>query len=98
MEQRSADASANLASTGEPLRLGLLTTLDLNIGDDFIREAIIYILKRLLLGRRLELVAVDKLRPHTAYERSGPLINAGLGGEIPDIRRRVVAVLMIVTL
>lgn len=54
------------------MRIGLITTLDTNIGDDFIREGICFVLRKVFLGRKIEFVPVNKHRPMTVYPPSHP--------------------------
>ncbi len=49
------------------LRIGLITTLDTNIGDDFIREGICLALRSVFKGCRLEWVPVNKHYPFSVY-------------------------------
>lgn len=54
-------------------RIGLITTLDTNIGDDFIRLGIVRLLGDLFRGEGLELVPVNKHRPSTVYPSWHPM-------------------------
>jgi hypothetical protein len=56
-----------------PVRIGLITTLDRNIGDDFIRDGIVQILSRVFAGRDVHFLAVNKHRPLTVYPDWHPL-------------------------
>jgi polysaccharide pyruvyl transferase WcaK-like protein len=56
-----------MATRNNPLRLGLLSTLGTNIGDDFIREGIIGAIKKLTPDRSIECIIVNKHSPHTVY-------------------------------
>lgn len=56
-----------------PLRIGLLTTLGRNIGDDFIREGLVEVARRVAQRRTLEFVPVDKHEPHTVYPAWHPI-------------------------
>lgn len=58
---------------GRPLRIGLITTLDTNIGDDFIREGICLVLQELFEGRTLEFRAVNKHQPLSVYPAWHPV-------------------------
>ena len=55
------------------MRIGLLTTLDTNIGDDFIREGLMHVISHLKSGRSCEYVAINKHQPHTVYPRWHPI-------------------------
>ena len=60
-------------SSMDPLRVGLITTLDRNIGDDFIRDGIIQILCHVFAGRSVEFLAINKHVPLTVYPDWHPL-------------------------
>lgn len=49
------------------MRVGLLTTLNTNIGDDFIREGICLVLREVFMGHEVEFVPVNKHQPSTVY-------------------------------
>jgi polysaccharide pyruvyl transferase WcaK-like protein len=49
------------------IKLGLLTTLNTNIGDDFIREGILHCIRQIAPEARLDLVMLNKHEPHTVY-------------------------------
>ncbi|MBD0320105.1 MAG: polysaccharide pyruvyl transferase family protein [Gemmatimonadetes bacterium] len=51
----------------KPARVGLITTLDTNIGDDFIREGVKRVVAAALDGREIEWVMVNKHHPLTVY-------------------------------
>lgn len=55
------------------VRIGLITTLNRNIGDDFIREGIVQVLAKIFAGRSLRFIAVDKHAPFTVYPGWHPL-------------------------
>jgi hypothetical protein len=59
------------------LRLGLLTTLETNIGDDFIREGLLRVVRELRAGASLSLEAVNKHDPLTVYPSWHPTRTAG---------------------
>lgn len=61
------------------MKIGIITTLDTNIGDDFIREGIIRICQKVFSGRQLEFVMINKHNPYSIY-------GSGLGF-IPMLRR-----------
>ena len=54
------------------MRIGLITTLNTNIGDDFIREGICLILWKIFQGRKIEFIPVNKHRPMTVYRAWHP--------------------------
>lgn len=49
------------------MKIGLLTTLNTNIGDDFIREGITGLLRNMLCKDELKFVPVNKHRPYSMY-------------------------------
>jgi hypothetical protein len=51
----------------------LLTTLNTNIGDDFIREGLIHVIERLVPGRSVRYAMVNKHEPHTVYQAWHPI-------------------------
>jgi hypothetical protein len=54
-------------------RIGLITTLGTNIGDDFIREGITGLLAELFRSEKVEFVAVNKHRPQEVYASWHPV-------------------------
>lgn len=71
------------------VRIGLITTLDTNIGDDFIRVGLCRVLERIFADRKVEFVAVNKHRPYTAYGPLHPVQIARLANYLPLGKRRV---------
>lgn len=82
------------------MRIGLITTIDTNIGDDFIREGICLVLREVLKGERIEFVPVNKHFPLTVYPdwhpvhlsktlRCLPFIGASLGSTIKSVASRL---------
>jgi len=55
------------------MRIGLITTIDTNIGDDFIREGICRVIRSLVPDQRLEFVAVNKHSPIGVYPKWHPV-------------------------
>jgi hypothetical protein len=55
------------------MRIGLITTLDTNIGDDFIRVGVCRLLDEVFKGQTIEYVPVNKHRPLTVYPRLHPI-------------------------
>ena len=55
------------------VRVGLVTTLNSNIGDDFIRDGIMQVLNHVYERHELQVVAVDKTVPFTVYPYWHPL-------------------------
>ncbi|PTY02138.1 hypothetical protein DB347_24770 [Opitutaceae bacterium EW11] len=67
--EHSAPATAEI----QPMRVGLITTLNTNIGDDFIREGICSVVRDLVPGPALEFVLINKHRPEMLYGPNHPL-------------------------
>jgi hypothetical protein len=57
----------------DPVRVGLITTLGRNIGDDFIRDGIIQVLLKVFAGRDVRFTAVNKHTPWSVYPDWHPL-------------------------
>lgn len=55
------------------MKIGLITTLDTNIGDDFIREGICHVLTEVFKGQQIEFISVNKHKPLTVYPRWHPI-------------------------
>lgn len=53
------------------MKVGIITTIDTNIGDDFIREGLLHVLSRMRKG--YSLVLINKHAPSNIYPRSHPL-------------------------
>lgn len=66
----------------------MITTLDTNIGDDFIRTGLCLVLKHLFREREIEFVYVNKHRPYTAYSAWHPVRIAGLAKYFPRGKRQ----------
>lgn len=54
------------------MKIGLITTLNTNIGDDFIREGICNLLSSIFHDRSLEFVPVNKHQPFTVFKPFHP--------------------------
>ncbi len=55
------------------MKVGLITTLSTNVGDDFIREGILYALKQTFPDWKFEFVLVNKHEPATIYPAKHPI-------------------------
>jgi hypothetical protein len=55
------------------MRIGLITTINTNIGDDFIRDGIVQVLRHIYSGFDLQFLAINKHRPFTVYPSWHPL-------------------------
>ena len=62
------------------MKVGVITTIDTNIGDDFIRTGIQNILGKAFEAEKIEYVLVNKHVPYTAYPKGHPL------RYVPDMR------------
>ncbi len=56
------------------MKLGLITTLDTNIGDDFIREGLCNVLRGEFGEKSLQFLPVNKHKPLSLYSPSHPLV------------------------
>lgn len=65
------------------MKIGLITTLDTNIGDDFIREGICRVLRHVFQGRELEFVPVNKHKPFTVFPERHPARLAEAATHLP---------------
>jgi len=65
------------------MRVGLITTLNVNIGDRFIREGICLVLREVFRDREMEFVAVNKHEPLTVYPDWHPVHLAKLTHYLP---------------
>lgn len=70
------------------MRIGLITTINTNIGDDFIREGICHIMKEVFKGRQIEFVSINKHLPYTVYPAWHPVHLRDLAEHLPVIRFR----------
>lgn len=55
------------------MKVGLITTLDTNIGDDFIREGVCRIVSEVFKDKDLEFVSVNKHTPYMVYPEGHPI-------------------------
>lgn len=55
------------------MKIGIITTLDHNIGDDFIRKGIINLLEEKYKGSKLNYVLINKHLPFTIYPKWHPI-------------------------
>ncbi len=55
------------------MKVGLITTLSTNVGDDFIRVGIIHALKQTFPDRQFEFVIINKHEPATIYPGRHPI-------------------------
>lgn len=65
------------------MRIGLITTLDTNIGDDFIREGICRVLRHVFSDREIEFIPVNKHQPFTVFPSLHPAKIAEAGVRLP---------------
>lgn len=71
------------------LRIGLITTLDHNIGDDFIRHGALMVLREVFKSRKIEFISVNKHKPYTIYNKWHPIQIAKAAKYLPRGRHRV---------
>lgn len=69
------------------MRIGLITTLNRNIGDDFIRDGIIQVLRAVYDNHEVNFVQIDKHRPFTVYPAWHPLRWVQVFDRLPRGRR-----------
>ena len=55
------------------MRIGMITTLNTNIGDDLIRKGIVQLIKEVYSDRKLEFVLINKHQPYSVYPRTHPI-------------------------
>jgi hypothetical protein len=67
------------------MKIGLITTLDTNIGDDFIREGIQRVLNRVFQGQAVEYASVNKHYPWTVFPKWHPVRHTDRFGGIPGV-------------
>jgi Polysaccharide pyruvyl transferase len=70
-----------------PVRIGLITTLNRNIGDDFIRDGIVQLMLQVFAGRDVRFVTVNKHTPWSVYPGWHPLRWLQTLEEVPRGRR-----------
>jgi hypothetical protein len=68
------------------VKIGLITTMDNNIGDDFIREGICRVLKDVFKGHKIEFVSVNKHKPYTIYPTWHPVHLRNIAGHFPVVK------------
>jgi len=65
------------------MHIGLITTLNTNIGDDLIREGICLVLREVFKGQEIEFVPVNKHQPLTVYPDWHPIQFAKITRYLP---------------
>lgn len=65
------------------IRIGLITTLNTNIGDDFIREGICRVLAEVFKGQQIEFISVNKHKPYTIYPVWHPIHMGDIADRLP---------------
>lgn len=65
------------------MKIGLITTIDTNIGDDFIREGICRVLAEVFKGQKIEFVSVNKHKPYTVYPAWHPIHLGDIADRLP---------------
>lgn len=69
------------------MKIGLITTLDTNIGDDLIREGICRVLGEVFKGKPLSFISVNKHKPYTVYPAWHPIHLRNAADRLPAGRR-----------
>jgi hypothetical protein len=67
------------------MRIGLITTINTNIGDDLIREGICLVLRQIFGGREIEFVEINKHQPLTVYPNWHPVHLARHTRRVPRV-------------
>lgn len=70
-------------------KIGLITTLGSNIGDDFIRSGICNVLKEVYKNEQIEFVCVNKHTPYTIYPPWHPVHLRKIAERLPVSRLRI---------
>jgi len=70
------------------VRIGIITTLNTNIGDDFIRTGLCKVLEAVYKGRAVEFIPINKHEPCTVYGAYHPVRLAGLAKHLPRGKER----------
>jgi Polysaccharide pyruvyl transferase len=65
------------------MKIGLITTIDTNIGDDLIREGICKLLLEVYKGVQPEFVCVNKHKPYTVYPEWHPIHFGDIAERLP---------------
>ena len=65
------------------MKIGLITTIDTNIGDDFIREGICHLLQEIFKGEAIEYVSINKHHPYSVYGPWHPVHLRQLADHLP---------------
>lgn len=65
------------------MKIGLITTINTNIGDDFIREGICRLLKEVFKGENIQFIPVNKHNPFTVYPVWHPIHLQKIANQIP---------------
>ena len=63
------------------MKIGLITTINTNIGDDFIRTGIRRLLNEIYKNKQLEFICINKHRPYSVYPAWHP---AGVLGRVSE--------------
>lgn len=72
------------------MRIGLITTLNTNIGDDFIREGICLVLCQVFKGQQIEFISINKHQPFMVYPDWHPTqLVQSLAGILPRGKGRL---------
>lgn len=65
------------------MKIGLITTINTNIGDDFIREGICSVLREIFKGNHIDFIPINKHNPITVYPHWHPIHLKGFTKYLP---------------
>lgn len=71
------------------MKIGLISTINTNIGDDFIRQGIVFLLKEVFKDKNIEFITVNKVQTLTAYPRWHPIQLTRISSKLPVASNRV---------
>lgn len=70
------------------MKIGLISTINSNIGDDFIRQGIVFLLKEIFNDKNIEFITVNKVQTHTAYPSWHPIQLTRISNNLPIVANR----------
>ncbi|MDH5525496.1 MAG: polysaccharide pyruvyl transferase family protein [Desulfobulbaceae bacterium] len=71
------------------MKIGLITTISTNIGDDFIREGLLRVVSEIYQNKHIEFVQVNKHNPYMVYPAWHPIHLGGIAKRLPGRRNRL---------
>jgi len=75
------------------MRIGLITTLNTNIGDDLIRKGICMLLEEVFKGHKIEFISINKHQPLTIYPDWHPVHLVKIANYLPRGRSRASSII-----